>query len=198
MIIRKFEAETENDAIMKAMEELGKNAIVMNIKTIKPKGIFRFFKKTVVEVTAAVDDNASVQGGGKAEEEPSDLSKAVQAALEKGRGNAGFSKQAEEEPPVYATRDVRKEKEDFVFQSPLAPKTETDKTYAIEEKLDSLQKLLEKQMAEQNKEEIEASPAEEKEESEETACLKLIYNQLINSEVAEKYANLLINEIERS
>ena len=32
MIIRKYEAETENDAIMKAMEDLGKDAIVMNIQ----------------------------------------------------------------------------------------------------------------------------------------------------------------------
>ena len=56
MIIKKFQAGTETEAIMLAKEDLGKDAIVMNIKTIKPKGIFSVFRKTVVEVTAAVDE----------------------------------------------------------------------------------------------------------------------------------------------
>ena len=58
MIIKKFEAETETQAILKAKEELGEKAIVMNIKTIKPKGMFSFLRKTVVEVTAAIDENS--------------------------------------------------------------------------------------------------------------------------------------------
>lgn len=57
MIIKKFQAGTETEAIMLAKEDLGKDAIVMNIKTIKPKGLFRIFRKTQVEVTAAVDEN---------------------------------------------------------------------------------------------------------------------------------------------
>ena len=56
MIIKKFQGNTETEAIMLAKENLGKDAIVMNIKTIKPKGIFSVFRKTVVEVTAAVDE----------------------------------------------------------------------------------------------------------------------------------------------
>ena len=56
MIIKKFEAETETQAILKAREELGEKAIVMNIKTTKPKGLFSFMRKTVVEVTAAIDE----------------------------------------------------------------------------------------------------------------------------------------------
>ena len=57
MIIKKFQAGTETEAIMLAKEELGKDAIVMNIKTIKPKGLFKILRKTQVEVTAAVDEN---------------------------------------------------------------------------------------------------------------------------------------------
>lgn len=57
MIIKKYEAETEKEAILLAKNELGKDAIVMNIKTVKPRGIYRFFRKPAVEVTAAVDDS---------------------------------------------------------------------------------------------------------------------------------------------
>lgn len=57
MIIKKYQAGTETEAIMLAKDDLGKDAIVMNIKTIKPKGLFKIFRKTQVEVTAAVDEN---------------------------------------------------------------------------------------------------------------------------------------------
>lgn len=59
MIIKKFQANTENEAILLAKDDLGKDAIIMNIKTIKPKGIFKVFRKTKVEVTAAVDEVTS-------------------------------------------------------------------------------------------------------------------------------------------
>lgn len=57
MIIKKFQAETEKEATLMAKENLGPDAIVMNIKTIKPKGLFRSFRKSKVELTAAIDEN---------------------------------------------------------------------------------------------------------------------------------------------
>ena len=56
MVIKKFQAFTEKDAVMMAKEEMGKDAIVLNIKTTKPKGLGRFFKKDFVEVTAALEE----------------------------------------------------------------------------------------------------------------------------------------------
>lgn len=61
MIIKKFQANSETEAIMLAKADLGKDAIVMNIKTIKPKGLFKIFRKTQVEVTAAVDEENEKQ-----------------------------------------------------------------------------------------------------------------------------------------
>jgi len=57
MIIKKYNAPTEKEAIIMAKEELGPDAIVMNVKTIKPRGIMCLFKKSKVELTAAIDDN---------------------------------------------------------------------------------------------------------------------------------------------
>ncbi len=56
MIIKKYTAATEKEAIIMAKDDLGSDAIVMNVKTIKPAGIMRLFKKTRVELTAAIDD----------------------------------------------------------------------------------------------------------------------------------------------
>ena len=61
MIIKKYKALTEKDAILLAKDDLGPDAIVMNVKKIKPGGIMRLFRKPSVELTAAIDDGVSEQ-----------------------------------------------------------------------------------------------------------------------------------------
>lgn len=56
MIIKKFQAKTEMEAILQAKEELGNSAVIMNIKTMKHRGILRLFKPAFVEVTAALEE----------------------------------------------------------------------------------------------------------------------------------------------
>lgn len=77
MIIKKFQGSTETEAIMLAKENLGKDAIVMNIKTIKPKGLFKMFRKTLVEVTAAVDEVS-----GKSEATQSETTSKIHASID--------------------------------------------------------------------------------------------------------------------
>ena len=56
MLIKKFQGASEQEALQLAKQELGKDVIITHIKSIKPKGIYRLFKKPVVEITAAVDE----------------------------------------------------------------------------------------------------------------------------------------------
>ena len=56
MIINKFQGKTKEEAIAKAKEDFGPNAVIMNMREVKPKGIFRAFKNSLYEVTAAVDE----------------------------------------------------------------------------------------------------------------------------------------------
>lgn len=164
MIIKKFQANTETEAIILAKEELGKDAIVMNIKTISPKGIYRLFRKTLVEITAAIDDNIS------------------------------YKNDKVEFP--------QKNFPEIIYDGPPAKLINEPNTFnessAIEEKLNNLQSLIEKQMEE--KEEVRISKDNNKEANKENnknlACIQLIYNQLISNEVDEKYANQIIREIE--
>ena len=62
MIVKKFQAPTEMEAIIKAREELGSTAVVLNIKSIKQRGLARLFKKDAVEVTAALEEKDIVDG----------------------------------------------------------------------------------------------------------------------------------------
>ena len=56
MIIKKFIGKTESDAVEMAKKELGDGVVIMNVKTIKKKGFFSFFKKNQVEVTVALEE----------------------------------------------------------------------------------------------------------------------------------------------
>lgn len=157
MVIKKYQANSESEAIVLAKEELGKDAIVMNIKTIKPRGIYRLIRKPKVEITAAVDDSK-----------------------EKKSENKRFltSKPSLEPEEKVQIEDKKKQ------------------TSAIEEKLNSLQQLLEDQMLSSKKE--ESSEKKESVEQKNNPCIPLIRSQLMESEVKEEYVDSILEELEHS
>lgn len=112
MIIKKYLAKTETQAIEMAKEDLGSNAVVMNIKKISPKGLAKLFMKGKVEVTAAIDENVEYRSAEK-----------------------NVAKETAETPR-------------FIPDIVADDNAEVGKTDSIEEKLNSLQKMLEKQMTE--------------------------------------------------
>jgi len=77
---------------------------------------------------------------------------------------------------------------------------EEEKSSAIEQKLDSLQIMLEKQIKDQMSTSVEKEKdaSEPEEQSAAMACVQMIYNQLIANEVEEVYANKVIAEIEQT
>jgi flagellar biosynthesis protein FlhF len=166
VIIKKFQANTETEAFMLVKEELGKDAIVMNIKTVSPKGIYRLFRKPVVEITAAVDENVTYKS-------------------DRGR------------PQTAAALPRKQVFADVIYDDAQKPVSERGAApSAIEEKLNNLQSLLEKQISEKERQTGEKEEAKVAETNKNLACIQLIYNQLINNDVDEKYANQIISEIE--
>ena len=55
MIIKKFVAKTEEEAIAAAKKDLGDNVVVMNVKVIKSKGISALFGSKRTDVTVALE-----------------------------------------------------------------------------------------------------------------------------------------------
>ncbi len=169
MIIKKFTAKTENEAIANAKKELGEGVVVMNVKDIKPKGLFAFLRPHTVEVTVAL------------EEESEKYTAAVSAI-----NNVIASSQPKETP---------------VIPEPAEPPAEENtrkESSAIEEKLDSLQSLLEQQLQkpeEEKEEEKEVEQEKTKEETEIDKFMKLLQDTMLDNEVDEKYAKEIIEEI---
>lgn len=61
MIIKKFQAKTEAEAVEAAKAEMGASVVIMNVKTIKKKGLFSFLSAPTVEVTAAIEEEREIK-----------------------------------------------------------------------------------------------------------------------------------------
>ncbi len=162
MIIKKFQGKTENDAVEAAKKELGDNVVIMNVRSMKRKGLFSFLKPQLTEVTVAL----------------------------------------EEESEQRLRTQVKREEGQPLVEAIASRENKVAESNVIEEKLDSLHILLEQQLqkSEEEKEkekEKEAEPAEEKEDGEIERFMKLLYNTMLENEVNEKYANQIIDEMEK-
>ncbi|HZK57983.1 MAG TPA: flagellar biosynthesis protein FlhF [Clostridia bacterium] len=62
MKVKKFYGNDNYDVVTKIRGELGPNAVILHQKKVKPKGLLGIFKRSIVEVVAAVEDVSSPGG----------------------------------------------------------------------------------------------------------------------------------------
>ena len=178
MIIKKFQGKTEAEAVESAKKELGDGIVIMNVRNVKKKGIFSFLRQQLVEVTVALEEEPVRPAG--IPETNRNLTDAI--ANIRSVSERSLQQEAAEKKEQSAQEDKRAD------------------SAAIEEKLDSLHFLLEQQMQkpEENKSEEKTEDTEEEPPSEMEQFMKLLYNTMLENEVNEKYANQIIDEIEKS
>lgn len=180
MIIKKYQAKTEAEATENAKKELGDNVVVMNVRSVKRKGLFAFLKPKMTEVTVALEE----------ESERYPVVKKSAAEAKKGQVETANASIVKEPPKEIVKTEVIVEKVD---------------NSALEEKLDSLHNILEKQLLMPEADKAEGTETENKDEvnkenkekNELMVFMKLLYNTMIDNEVDEKYANQIIEEIEK-
>lgn len=178
MIIKKFQAKTEAEAVENAKKELGSGIVIMNVRTVKRKGIFGFLLPQLTEVTVALEEEPQKMAAVKNEAAKQEVRQPLVNAI------AGAAREAAATPAGSEKADALEEvKQD---------------NSVIEEKLDSLHVLLEQQLQKPDKDLKEEDKGEEKEEaSEMERFIKLLYNTMLENEVGEQYANQIIDEIEK-
>lgn len=59
MKIKRYMGKNTQEALMKVKMDLGNNAIILNTKKVRQKGIKKYFTSPMIEVMAAIDDDAS-------------------------------------------------------------------------------------------------------------------------------------------
>lgn len=166
MIVKKYTGSTETEAVVKAREELGNNAVVLNVKTMKHRGLGRLFKKDYVEITAAIEEN--------------EMAEKVKS-------------RTEAIPAPKTEIDIRAD-EPVDFRDFLQEKPENKHEKSMEEINRIIQSQIDKdKLNTENEEKVPVS-----EPNVNFKSLRLIYNKLIENEVDDKYANMIISDIENS
>ncbi len=188
MIIKKYVGKTESEATEEARKELGPNIVVMTVKPAKKTGFFAFFKPQQIEVTVGLEEES---------EKPQKT----------------YSPQKDHRAvAARKTYDDNSQKDTIIASSGGFPAKKADikdENSAIEEKLDNLSNLLEKNFLKSEREEMTEKKVQEPEAqapaksrkadvSQETlSFIKLLYNTLIENEVDEIYVNQLTDEVEK-
>lgn len=187
MIIKKFLAKTETEAIEMAKQELGNAAVVMNIKKVKPKGLAKLFIRAKVEVTAALDE--ALSDSEKKKESAAPEKKLIQPSKEP---ELNVAKNVGEEDSL-EERLAR-------LQTLLEKQMSEKKVLKEEEKSDKALKENEDKEEDKNEKEEASVPDEKKErEIEQTkSCKDLIYQQMIENEVDKEIADSIMEEVNRA
>jgi len=197
MIIKRFQAKTEQEAVENAKKELGSSVVIMNVKNVKKKGLFAVFKKNMVEVTVALEEEnerTSMPAKGTPAKSESTVQETAQNVAQIQPEKSPVPLTALEQLALVQERELKEQKEREEAQKNLVAAAAN--TVALEEKLDNLENLL-KQQIDGNDSSKEAKSEEQSEDSEQMKFIKLLYNTMIDNEVHEKYANQIIEEVEK-
>lgn len=214
MIIKKYLADTEAEAVDAAKKELGPGVVVMNVRSVKHKGIMRLFKNPMKEVTVALeedserfssavkdiarvvseqnaqqdkwgtDDGRDVNGQG------ADAPRAAYALKQQPAAGAQASGGARAAEITYGKASSKEITHDRnVLEQAVS------ESNVLENKLNSLQSLLEETLVKTDDKTVAVSNVNE-EPSEAENFLRLLYNTMVDNEVDEHYANQIIDTLD--
>lgn len=180
MTINKYQGRTKEEAVEKAKQEMGEGTVILNVKEIKPKGIFQIFKNTTYEVTAAVEEKEAFTVPKKAE----NISLAADEKIALPKSESDWKEMLAQaraaEPPAEKATE------------PAGNNLHED----LERRLENLSNMLEKQFAAEHpvREEI---PEVQEADSESLRFMKMLYRTLLENEVNERYVNQIMEEGEK-
>ncbi len=166
----------------------------MKVRTVKKKGLLKFFTSPQVEVTVALEE----EGEKQPPKAPAMTALEQLAAKQReiNEKNSAANKTIASTPaPKPVQQQVRHE------EVIIKDHEEEDKSNnALEEKLDSIETLIKMRLESEDSKVSEKEPESEphSEENDQMKLTKLLYNMMIENEVHERYANQIIEEAEKT
>lgn len=168
MKIRRYMGKDAQEAILKVKMDLGKEAIILNTKKVRQKGIMGFFSKPLIEVLAAIDDDYSKK----------------KPEIQKETDTQKESKNIQE-----TNSNNLKKSENNIIEK------EDVKINELENKVNAMEGLLQRiydQMQHGTQKEKQSFQEEEKNQQQ-PKILQLFYNNLIKNEVEPELAKKIID-----
>ena len=186
MTINKFQGKTQEEAIAKAKEEFGERAVIMNIREVKPKGLFRAFKNSTFEVTAAMEEKEHFSNAMQA-------AQMTQSMAKEGKLHDMINLAADE-PITIPKLQEQEGNAQATRQEPARMPQSQNMTQDNDEK--NLEERLEvlSDLGGKNPKEPEAPKGPS---SEELNFVRILYSTLLKNEVSEQYVNQILGEIEK-
>lgn len=202
MTINKFQAKTESEAVEKAKEEMGPEVVIMNVRMVKPKGMFRVFKGITYEVTAALEEEAPKQPVVKQQVQDKQPERINLAADEQIQiPYTSPQKQTLEQQAEKVLLQLQKQgelqKQEKKETSAYQDEGKKLHSSAIEKRLDNLQSLLEDRISAERASQDSIDDEEVGKTKEGFSFVKMLYQTLLDNEVHEKYANQILDELEK-
>jgi len=192
MTIKKFQGKTEAEATEKAKKELGDGCVIMNVKEVKPKGVFSFLKSVTYEVTAAVEER----------EKNYDSSAAIKNVQRAKSINVVADEKIKIEPAQKTETIPEQPKKSSAIEMFSRTAEKNNNETELEKKISNLQNMIDKEIAEKKVEEKTVVqtviPEKTKRKSENFGFIKTAYEVLIENEVDEKYVNQIMDELEKA
>lgn len=196
MTITKFQGRTESEAIEKAKKEMGPDVVIMSVKTVKPKGVFRAFKGIAYEVTAALEENELDKVHTSAQKEAAQIQMKQPESINLTADENIRIPVAKANVPE--ERAVRMQVQQHAEQRPQEVANPSPSSHsALEERLDSLQSLLEDRISAEKKNQEDSMDSANGQAQEGFSFVKMLYQTLLDNEVDEKYANQILDELEK-
>ena len=188
MKIKRYEGKSETEVMEKIKEELGKDALILNVRRVEPTGIFKWFKSPTVEITAtndklftkSVSKDEKVKEKEVDEEEDTPINRFFNFDKEEGLSEG-------EDLAKKLTYERRKEKEKTDKQ-----KAEDDKVKSLEEKIDNLEILL-KSVSDKLVDETSKAEGNSKFKNN---ILQLFYDNMVKNEVLPEVAMEVLNGLD--
>ena len=194
MTINKFQGKTESEAIERAKKEMGPDVVIMSVKTVKPKGVFRALKGILYEVTAALEENDANKANPFAQPQAEAAAQAPMRKPESINLAADENIRIPAAVPVSRPQPIQRQPEELPEQRPQPQQASSS---ALEERLDSLQSLLEDRISAEKKNQEDGIGGANDQAQEGFSFVKMLYQTLLDNEVDEKYANQILDELEK-
>ena len=177
MIIKKFTGKTEEEAVEAAKKELGGGVVIMNVRSVKKKGLSGLLGAKQVEVTVALEEDRDSLNGVRREPAPaaSQLKEEVKATQTAAKAVSESSQNIEKKLDSLQTLLVnRLRQEEGKSEQPAAEEEPAGREDGNENE------AAEEPMGEQEK------------------FIRLLYNTMLENEVDEKNANQIIEDVEKN
>lgn len=167
------------EAMLKVKMDLGSDAIILNTRKVKQKGLLNFFSKPLVEVLAAIDEGAEKPASNKSSKNGNVQEYKIKSAQK-------------QKPANHKASDVRYGRDEHVYYEQEQPEN-GEKIELLENKVNRIESLLQKiyQNIKGNQEPL----AIQEDENKVSGIMKIFENNLISNSVEPSIVQEIIGSV---